>query len=89
MGTLDYFDNINLSIHKHITLTYPTRMTKAAYENRGISKEGLPVDLYLPWTPEEIHQDLLLNRVLSLCPWKEKSHDLLNGMVMTNGPIRL
>ena len=48
MGTLDYFANINLSVHKHITLTYPIRITKAAYENRGISEKGLPVGLYLP-----------------------------------------
>ncbi len=66
MGNLDYFDNINLAIHEHITLSYPIRMTKAAHEGRGISEKGLPVDLYIPWTPEEIRLDLLLAQALRL-----------------------
>ena len=64
MGTLDYYDNIDLQVHKHMILSYPIRMTKAAYEGRGISEKGLPVDLYIPWTPEELERDVLLEEAL-------------------------
>lgn len=62
MGTLDYYDCINLAVNEHMTLSYPIRMTKAAYEGRGISEKGLPVDEYIPWTPKEIREDVLLKR---------------------------
>ena len=62
MGTLDYYDCINLAVYEHMTLSYPIRMTKAAYEGRGISEKGLPVDEYIAWTPQEIKEDLLLKR---------------------------
>lgn len=64
MGTLDYYDNINLVINEHMTFSYPIRMSKAAYEGRGISEKGLPVDEYIAWTPEEIQEDLLLKRAM-------------------------
>lgn len=64
MGTLDYYDNINLVINEHMTFSYPIRMSKAAYEGRGINEKGLPVDEYIAWTPEEIQEDLLLKRAM-------------------------
>ncbi len=64
MGTLDYFDQIRLEVHDHMTLSYPIRMTKAAYEGRGISEKGIPTDVYIPWTPEEIRRDVLLELAL-------------------------
>lgn len=66
MGTLDYFDCITLQVHEHMTLSYPIRMTKAAYEGRGIAEKGLDVDEYHLWSPEEIHEDVLLKRALEL-----------------------
>jgi hypothetical protein len=66
MGTLDYFDCIHLAINEHMTLSYPIRMTKAAYEGRGISERGLPVDTYVAWTPDEIQKDLLLEQAKEL-----------------------
>jgi hypothetical protein len=62
MGTLDYFDPIHMVLNEHMTLSYPIRMTKAAYEGRGISEKGLPVDEYISWTPEEIKTDVILKR---------------------------
>lgn len=64
MGTLDYFDPIHMVLNEHMTLSYPIRMTKAAYEGRGISEKGLPVDEYIPWTPAEIGEDLILKRAM-------------------------
>ena len=66
MGTLDYFDPITVALHEKMTLTYPIRMTKAAYEGRGIGERGLSVDEYIPWTPEEIGRDVLLERAMEL-----------------------
>lgn len=66
MGTLDFYDCIRLKVHEHMTLSYPIRMSKAAYEGRGISEKGLPVDRYIPWTPREIQEDVLLNRALEI-----------------------
>ena len=66
MGTLDYFDPITVVLNGHMRLSYPIAMTKAAFEGRGIAEKGLPVDRYLPWSPEEIEQDLLLQQALLL-----------------------
>lgn len=66
MGTLDYFDPITISLHDKMTLSYPIRMTHAAHEGRGISEKGLAVDEYIPWTPEEIEHDLILERAMAL-----------------------
>lgn len=66
MGTLDYFDPIHMVLNEHMSLSYPIRMTKAAYEGRGISEKGLPVDEYIPWTPAEIGEDLILKRAMEI-----------------------
>ena len=66
MGTLDYSDNIELKIHEHMTLSYPIRMTRAAFEGRGISEKGLPVDRYIAWSPQELERDVVLEQALAL-----------------------
>jgi len=66
MGTLDYDDCITISLNDHMRLSYPIRMSKAAYEGRGISEKGLPVDEYIAWTPEEITEDLLMKKALEM-----------------------
>lgn len=58
MGTLDTFDTITIAMNEHMSLTYPIRLTKAAYEGKGISEKGLPVDRYISWTPAEIEKPL-------------------------------
>ncbi len=63
-GTLDCFDPITVALNEHMTLSYPIAMSVEAYEGRGIAETGLPVDEYLPWTPEEIAEDLLLKKAL-------------------------
>ena len=66
MGTLDYFDPITVALNEHMSLSYPIAMSVDAYEGRGIAEKGLPVDRYVPWTPEEIRRDVLLNEALAL-----------------------
>ena len=65
MGTLDTFDPITVALNEHMTLSYPIAMSVEAYEGRGIAETGLPVDEYIPWTPEEIGEDLLLKKALA------------------------
>lgn len=66
MGTLDYFDPITVQLNEHMSISYPIAMTKAAYEGRGLAEKGLPVDEYIPWTPAEIGEDLLLKRAMEI-----------------------
>ena len=66
MGTLDTFDPITVKLNEHMTLSYPIAMSAAAYEGRGIAGKGLPVDRYVPWTPAEIGEDILLREALAI-----------------------
>ena len=66
MGTLDTFDPITVRLNAHMTLSYPIAMSAAAYEGRGIAGKGLPVDRYVPWTPAEIGEDILLREALAI-----------------------
>ena len=66
MGTLDTFDPIMVKLNEHMTLSYPIAMSAAAYEGRGIAGKGLPVDRYVPWTPAEIGEDILLREALAI-----------------------
>ena len=66
MGTLDTFDPITVRLNAHMTLSYPIAMSAAAHEGRGIAGKGLPVDRYLPWTPAEIGEDILLREALAV-----------------------
>lgn len=66
MGTLDYFDPITVALNEHMSLAYPIAMSADAYEGRGIAEKGLDVDRYVPWTPEEIRRDILLDEALAL-----------------------
>lgn len=66
MGSLDCFDPITVSLNEHMRLRYPIAMTKAAFEGRGVADKGLPVDIYIPWTPEELGRDRLLEAALEV-----------------------
>ena len=66
MGTLDTFDPITVKLNEHMTLSYPIAMSAAAYEGRGIAGKGLPVDRYVPWTPAEINEDILLREAMTI-----------------------
>ncbi len=66
MGTLDFFDNVKVEINEHMTLSYPIAMSVDAYEGHGVAEKGLPVDEYIPWTPEEIVRDVIFERAVKL-----------------------
>lgn len=66
MGSLDTYDPITVKLNDHMALSYPIAMSVAAYEGRGITDKGLPVDRYIPWSPSEIDKDILLEEALMI-----------------------
>lgn len=62
MGNVDYCNPISVLYNGVFTFTYPMSKTKAAMEGKGVSGKGVPVDVYVPWTPAECTADILLTR---------------------------
>ncbi len=66
MGNIDYCNPVSILYEGRFTFTYPMSKTKAAMEGRGLSGKGVPVDVYVPWTPAECTEDILLAKALAL-----------------------
>lgn len=64
MGNIDYCNPVSILYGGRFTFTYPMSKTKAAGEGAGVSGRGVPVDIYIPWTPEECTKDVLLEKAL-------------------------
>lgn len=60
LGTLDTLAPVHYELDERYVLTWPTALSKAAYEGFGIQGAGIQPDQYIPWTPQECSQDLLL-----------------------------
>jgi len=66
MGNVDYCNPISVLYNDKFTFTYPISKTKAALEGKGVSGQGVAVDMYIPWTPVECTLDVILNRAIAL-----------------------
>lgn len=66
MGNIDYCNPVSLLYDERFTFTYPMSKTKAAMEGRGVSGQGISADVYVPWTPAECTEDLLLAKAQTL-----------------------
>ena len=66
MGNIDYCNPVSILYGGRFTFQYPMSKTKAAVEGRGVSGQGVPVDLYVPWTPQECEKDVLLEKAIEL-----------------------
>jgi hypothetical protein len=66
LGNSDYQEPVTLSFENDLFFTYPAGRTEAAAEGRGVYPQGVPVDLYLPWTEEECRRDVILAKALEL-----------------------
>ncbi|MCD8023895.1 MAG: S41 family peptidase, partial [Lachnospiraceae bacterium] len=66
MGTIDYTNSVTMLLDQTFVLSYP--MSRRGHVTDGIcyNDTGLPVDVYVPWTPQECTQDLLLAKALEL-----------------------
>ena len=64
LGTTDYSGDVSYALDERYVFTWPTAVTPAAREGRGVLLAGVAPDIYIPWMPAELHDDLLLARAL-------------------------
>ena len=62
-GITDY-SNLNMVNFDDFMLAYPTSRDKRIDHGKGLLHKGVPVDEYIPWTPEQIKKDVVLEYVL-------------------------
>jgi len=62
-GITDY-SNVNMVEFDDFKLTYPTSRDTRIDHGKGLGQKGVPVDVYIPWKPENIGKDIELDYVL-------------------------
>ncbi len=65
LGTADLSGEVSLALDERYILTWPTTVTGAAREGRGIMGRGVAPDIYVPWTPEECMTDRLMEAAIA------------------------
>ena len=64
-GGLDYSNLVAVAFSEELSLVYPISKTEAAHEGRGMRGRGIVPDVYVPFTPSECLDDLVLREALS------------------------
>ncbi len=62
-GITDY-SNLNMVSFDDFQFMYPTSRDSRIDHGKGLLQRGVPVDKYIPWTPEQIKKDVMLEAVL-------------------------
>lgn len=62
-GITDY-SNLNMVTFDDFQLRYPTSRDSRIDHGKGLLHRGVPVDVYIPWAPEHIKKDAMLEYVL-------------------------
>jgi len=62
-GILDY-SNVAYALFDEYALVYPTSRLISLDYGKGMMGKGVPVDAYIPWTPEHLERDVDLEYVL-------------------------
>ena len=57
MGILDY-SNVSIISFQEFKFIYPTSRRLAIDSKKGMSNRGIPVDVYVPWTPDHLKNDI-------------------------------
>lgn len=65
MGILDY-SNLSFVEYGDYQLLYPTSRRLVLDKGIAMGGHGVPVDVYIPFTEEEIHRDVIMDRVMEL-----------------------
>ncbi len=65
LGDSDYQEPLTVSFEDDILFTYPVGMTRDAHDGRGVLGRGVPVRTHVPWTPEELTRDVVLETALA------------------------
>ena len=63
LGILDY-SNCSIETWDNFRMVYPTSRSGAMSLGEGMGHKGVPVDHYIPWTPEHLERDVELEYVL-------------------------
>lgn len=64
LGMNDYA-NVAFEVwHNRFQLMYPTSKSSRVEEGKGMSGKGVQPDIYVPWTPSHLQQDVDLNRAI-------------------------
>ncbi len=64
LGTIDLGGDVSLALDDRYTLTWSTLITKSAAEGRTLPGRGIEPDIYIPWTPAECREDILLREAM-------------------------
>ena len=64
-GILDY-SNIIIKEYGDYSFAYPTSRLCILDDGEGMTNHGIPVDIYVPWTPKQLEHDVMLEKVLEL-----------------------
>lgn len=64
LGNSDHQQLLGVNFDDDVFFAYPIGRTRAAAEGRGVLGRGVPVQVHVPWTPEELVRDLVLERAL-------------------------
>ena len=66
-GWVDYANYLTCELEGiGCSFTYPISRTKANHDGAGYERTGLPLDVHVPFTPEECHRDAILEAALGL-----------------------
>ena len=65
LGTLDYCGDHALQLNERFIFHCPSAVTTQALEGRGLQDTGILPDEYIPFTPEQCREDILLDIALS------------------------
>lgn len=65
MGILDY-SNITMIDYDGFWIGYPTSRLLSVDNGNGMMGKGVPVDVYVPWTPEHLSRDVDMDKVREL-----------------------
>ena len=65
MGILDY-SNVAMIEYGEFWIGYPTSRLTCVEGGNGMMGKGVPVDVYVPWTPEHLTRDVDMDKVREL-----------------------
>ena len=66
-GWVDYANYLTSELEGiACSFTYPISRTKANHDGEGFERTGLPLDVHVPFTPEECTHDTILEAALAL-----------------------
>ena len=65
-GLNDYTNLTIMKWEEGFELWYPTSKLKRVDNGKGMTGIGIEPDVYIPWTPEHIHEDVDMKKALEL-----------------------